>query len=228
MVCKFCGLIILMVTVLNFFRVEHVDNAVFFAFLNSFMLTFFYFIMTFIFVAPAVCVYEISRFIILLILMCIIQLYFMYLHSFHLGGSIVFSMVFSFLLLLTYVKIIGKMDKKAVSYIEHLKGIKMFLETTDDLKYKTIEQAELERLLPYAIILGIQNKWAEKMRRYFDFSVQNYCLFVDENYINNFSYCMERVSTFSGCGSSCGGGGCSGSSGGGSGGGAGGGGGGGF
>ena len=54
--------------------------------------------------------------------------------------------------------------------IEHLEGIKMFLNGVDDLKHQTPEQTEMEKLLPYAILLGMHNKWCEKMETYFNFT----------------------------------------------------------
>ena len=59
---------------------------------------------------------------------------------------------------------------KWLGLIEHLEGIKMFLNGVDDLKHQTPEQAEMEKLLPYAILLGMHNKWCEKMETYFNFT----------------------------------------------------------
>ncbi len=68
-----------------------------------------------------------------------------------------------------YKYIIVRVYDKGLFLIEHLEGIKMFLNGVDDLKYKTPKEAELDRLLPYAILLGMQTQWLEKMKSYFDF-----------------------------------------------------------
>ena len=68
-----------------------------------------------------------------------------------------------------YKYIIVRVYDKGLFLIEHLEGIKMFLNGVDDLKYKTPKEAELDKLLPYAILLGMQTQWVEKMKSYFDF-----------------------------------------------------------
>jgi uncharacterized membrane protein len=68
-----------------------------------------------------------------------------------------------------YKSIIIRVYDIGLGLIEHLEGIEMFLKGTDDLKYKTPKQAEMEKLLPYAILLGLQNQWVEKMETCFNF-----------------------------------------------------------
>ena len=127
----------------------------------------------------------------------------------------VWCFVFLFSCIVAFYKyIIVRVYDKGLGLIEHLEGIEMFLKGTDDLKDKTPEQAEMEKLLPYAILLGLQNQWCEKMVIPPDDNV-----FSDAAVFSSVSSCLHSAST-----SSSGGGG----GGGGSGGGAGGGGGGGF
>lgn len=135
----------------------------------------------------------------------------------------VWCFVFLFSCIVAFYKyIIVRVYDKGLGLMEHLEGIEMFLKGTDDLKDKTPEQAEMEKLLPYAILLGLQNQWYEKMEKYFNFIPPDDNVFSDAAVFSSVSYCLHSASTSSSGGSGGGGGG------GGSGGGSGGGGGGGF
>lgn len=138
----------------------------------------------------------------------------------------VWCFVFLFSCIIAFYKyIIVRVYDRGLGLIEHLEGIEMFLKGTDDLKDKTPEQAEMEKLLPYAILLGLQNQWYEKMETYFDFSPSSDHVFSNIDSFSSVSSCLHSATTppNSSSGGSGGGG-----SGGGSGGGGGGGGGGGF
>lgn len=84
---------------------------------------------------------------------------------------------------------------KGLIYLEHLEGIKMFLEGVDDLSQKNFKQAELEKLLPYAIVFGLQNKWSEKMEKYFNFTPPDNDPFTSKRGFSRFSSVLKRVST---------------------------------
>ncbi len=138
----------------------------------------------------------------------------------------VWCFVFLFSCIVAFYKyIIVRVYDKGLDLIEHLEGIEMFLKGTDDLKDKTPEQVEMEKLLPYAILLGLQNQWCEKMETYFNFIPPDDDVFSDASVFSSVSSCLHSASTSH---SSSSGGSGGGGSGGGAGGGAGGGGGGGF
>ena len=134
----------------------------------------------------------------------------------------VWCFVFLFSCIVAFYKyIIVRVYDRGLGLIEHLEGIEMFLKGTDDLKDKTPEQAEMEKLLPYAILLGLQNQWYEKMEKYFNFIPPDDNVFSDAAVFSSVSSCLHSASTSHSSSSG-------GSGGGGSGGGSGGGGGGGF
>lgn len=228
-VCKFCGLTALIVTLLACFRAENIEDALF-----TCCTGFFGFIFCIFIVAICSVLVELFKFYILFGLFWLgylaVALMFLFslLKSFHLSVFLVSSICFGGLLTFIYGKAIVKIDEKSMACIGHLKGIKMFLETAGDLQYKTIKQIEFERLLPYAIILGVQNKWSEKMKKYFDPASMG-AIFTDARGFDSFSSCVYNASHYSdlsgdctGCGSSSSGGGssdCGGGAGGGGGGG---------
>ena len=114
-----------------------------------------------------------------------------------------------------YKYIIVRVYDKGLFLIEHLEGIEMFLKGTDDLKYKTPEQAEMDKLLPYAILLGMQEQWSQKMKSYFNFTPPKDDAFRNKVFFSTISSTLYSASTKpsnsgSGGGSGFSGGGCSG------------------
>ena len=112
-----------------------------------------------------------------------------------------------------YKSIIIRIYDIGLGLIEHLEGIEMFLKGTDDLKYKTPKQAEMEKLLPYAILLGLQNQWVEKMETCFNFVPPQNDVFRNSDCFSKISSSFRHsVTKPSSGGSSSGfsGGGCSG------------------
>ena len=95
-----------------------------------------------------------------------------------------------------YRYVIVRIYDKSLGLIEHLEGIKMFLIMTDDLKYKTPQQSEMEKLLPYAILLGIQNKWVEKMKTYFNFVPSNNDVFSDSESFSDISSVLYSSTSY--------------------------------
>ncbi len=124
-----------------------------------------------------------------------------------------------------YKYIIIRVYDKGLFLVEHLEGIKMFLNGADDLKYKAPQQAEMDKLLPYAVLLGMQNQWVEKMKSYFNFEASSDDVFRNAVVFSTVSSSIHSLSTGSSSGGSRGSNGFSdgGCSGGGSGGGGGGG-----
>ena len=120
----------------------------------------------------------------------------------------VWCFVFLFSCIVAFYKyIIVRVYDKGLGLMEHLEGIEMFLKGTDDLKHQTPEQAEMEKLLPYAILLGLQNQWYEKMEKYFNFIPPDDNVFSDAAVFSSVSSCLHSASTSSSGGSGGGGGG---------------------
>lgn len=127
--------------------------------------------------------------------------------------------------LFSYIALIPKFSFAGARLQEHFRGIEMFLKTTDDMRYKTLDQEKIEKLLPYAVILGMETRWLNSLKALgftvapFEESVQRYHTTSDFSQ-RSISAVRNAQSGFSGgYDSSDGGGGCSGGGGGGGGGG---------
>ncbi len=94
-----------------------------------------------------------------------------------------------------YKYIIIRVYDKGLFLVEHLEGIKMFLNGADDLKYKAPQQAEMDKLLPYAVLLGMQNQWVEKMKSYFNFEASSDDVFRNAVVFSTVSSSIHSLST---------------------------------
>jgi uncharacterized membrane protein len=61
----------------------------------------------------------------------------------------------------------AKKTKKGVEMYKRILGFKEFLERVDEDRLKRMMEEDprkLERMLPYAIVLGVEDKWMDKIR----------------------------------------------------------------
>jgi uncharacterized membrane protein len=61
----------------------------------------------------------------------------------------------------------AKKTKKGVEMYKRILGFKEFLERVDEDRLKRMieeDPTKLERMLPYAIVLGVEDKWMDKIR----------------------------------------------------------------
>ena len=107
---------------------------------------------------------------------------------------ILFILLFSCIIAL-YKYVIVRIYDRGLGLIEHLKGIEMFLDGVDDLKHQTPEQAEMEKLLPYAILLGMHNKWCERMEIYFNFTPPKNDVFGNKTVFSSITSSLQSSAT---------------------------------
>jgi uncharacterized membrane protein len=76
----------------------------------------------------------------------------------------------------------AKKTKKGVEMYKRILGFKEFLERVDEDRLKRMmeeDPTKLERMLPYAIVLGVEDKWMDKIRDIV-YYVQSWMHFVED------------------------------------------------
>ena len=79
--------------------------------------------------------------------------------------QIILFYVIGALALLIYAHLIILPTEEGMQVIAYMDGIKMFLTTVDTGMPKEVDFDKMERLLPYAVLLGLEKEWAEKMQQ---------------------------------------------------------------
>jgi uncharacterized membrane protein len=87
----------------------------------------------------------------------------------YLGLYWFFSLIFSGLIILMFGVFMPKITKKGAITKEYILGLKQYLTVAekDRLKFHNAPEKnpqEFERLLPYAMVLGVENQWAEQFK----------------------------------------------------------------
>lgn len=72
------------------------------------------------------------------------------------------------LAVLIYSHLIIRPTREGMSVIAHVDGIKMFLKAIDTGLPAEVNFDKMEKLLPYAVLLGLEKEWGEKMRQIAD------------------------------------------------------------
>ncbi len=105
----------------------------------------------------------------LIIFVAVIQMFFFILWSKFFGDVVILPGVVSFFILVFFAMIMKRRTKKGVETKEKLLGLKMYLQVAekDRLKFhnapeKTPER--FEKLLPYAMVFGVEKEWAEQFK----------------------------------------------------------------
>ncbi len=142
-----------------------------------------------------------------------------------------YSLMFSLAIILIFVALRSTLSKKGIEARQYLRGLKMYLEVAekDRLAFHNAPEknsATFEKLLPYAIALGVEKQWAEQFKNlslsqpnwYSDSSGGAFNAVVLSHSLHNFSSSFASSSSLGGT-SGGGGGGSSGGGGGGGGGG---------
>lgn len=93
-----------------------------------------------------------------------ISLFIMYLGFYLLG-----SLIVSFIIIIIFGAFMPKITKKGAITKEYIEGLKLYLTVAekDRLKFHNApakNPQEFERLLPYAIVLGVETEWAEQFK----------------------------------------------------------------
>lgn len=81
--------------------------------------------------------------------------------------QIILFYVIGALALLIYAHLIILPTEEGMQVIAYMDGIKMFLTTVDTGMPQEVDFDKMERLLPYAVLLGLEKEWAEKMQQIF-------------------------------------------------------------
>ena len=89
--------------------------------------------------------------------------------SFFLGTVAIISGVVIFIIVVFFAVIMGHRTKKGVLVREKLLGLKMYLEVAekDRIKFHNAPEKnpqQFEKLLPYAMLLGVEEEWAEQFK----------------------------------------------------------------
>lgn len=77
------------------------------------------------------------------------------------------------LAILIYAHLIVRPTRRGTDIIAHSDGIKMFLKAVDTKLPAPADFTKMEKLLPYAVLFGLEKEWENKMRRLTDMS--QYC-----------------------------------------------------
>lgn len=72
------------------------------------------------------------------------------------------------LAVLIYAHLIVRPTRRGQDVSAHIDGIKMFLKAVDTNIPTPVNCAKMERLLPYAVLFGLEKEWEDKMRRLTD------------------------------------------------------------
>lgn len=72
------------------------------------------------------------------------------------------------LAVLIYAHLIVRPTRRGQDIAAHTDGIKMFLKAVDTGIPAPVDCAKMERLLPYAVLFGLEKEWEDKMRRLTD------------------------------------------------------------
>ncbi|PID32380.1 hypothetical protein CR970_00790 [Candidatus Saccharibacteria bacterium] len=96
------------------------------------------------------------------------------------SGPVGFSFIFGGLVLLLLGKLMPKRTRKGVNAKEHIDGLKMYLETAEADRLKMLQSPDspyvqrgpepvktvelFEKLLPYAVVLGVEKQWADEFK----------------------------------------------------------------
>ncbi len=72
------------------------------------------------------------------------------------------------LAILIYAHLIVRPTRRGQDVSAHIDGIKMFLKAVDTGISTPVDCAKMERLLPYAVLFGLEKEWENKMRRLTD------------------------------------------------------------
>lgn len=76
---------------------------------------------------------------------------------------IIYFYALSCLSLIIYSYLIIRPTQEGMQVIAHLDGIKMFLKAVEPTFPKGVDYNKMEALLPYAVILGLEDEWEQKM-----------------------------------------------------------------
>ncbi|SHN71536.1 DUF2207 domain-containing protein [Desulfovibrio litoralis] len=76
-------------------------------------------------------------------------------------ANIVFFAILTSIMFINFIfyYLLDKPTLEATRILQHLSGLKMFMEVTDKDKYKLIDVSVFETNLPYAIIFGLETTW---------------------------------------------------------------------
>lgn len=77
------------------------------------------------------------------------------------------------LAVLVYAHLIVRPTRRGQDVSAHIDGIKMFLKAVDTGIPAPVDCAKMERLLPYAVLFGLEKEWEDKMRRLTDMARYN-------------------------------------------------------
>jgi uncharacterized membrane protein len=113
--------------------------------------------------------------------------------------------------------------ERGVEMYKRVLGFKEFIERVEEDRLKRMDPTELERIIPYAIVLGIEKIWIEKISKVINYIpdwIQTSTMDVGKAISITTSSLSTSYGTFSSGGSGFGGGGSSGGGAGGGGGGA--------
>lgn len=82
-----------------------------------------------------------------------------------------------------------------VEIVNHLKGLKLFIKTTDIVNRDSYSLDDMEKLIPYSIIFNLEKQWSSKLTGLMmlsAYSIEN------ANFYNNFSSCRRISRSFAG------------------------------
>ena len=97
--------------------------------------------------------------------MCIFIIYcnLLYINNFDINALIlVYYITLSFIMLFCFKKFIRNYTDEGQEIVAHIEGIKIFIETQEIKPIYTFD--EMEKLLPYAMIFGLEYQWLEKIK----------------------------------------------------------------
>lgn len=73
-------------------------------------------------------------------------------------------LLFTAIVIGVFAKLAPKRTEKGVLATEHARGFKLYLDTAERYVVKKMTPETFERFLPYAMVFGIEKKWAEKFK----------------------------------------------------------------
>lgn len=120
--------------------------------------------------------------------------------SFEISINALNTMLLSFgalsITLITYSRFFLKtFTPDGVEIINHLKGLKLFIKTTDIVNRDSYSLDDMEKLIPYSIIFNLEEQWSGKLTRLMMLSAYN---IENSNFYNNFSSCRRISRSFAG------------------------------
>ena len=120
--------------------------------------------------------------------------------SFEISINALNTMLLSFgalsITLITYSRFFLKtFTPDGVEIINHLKGLKLFIKTTDIVNRDSYSLDDMEKLIPYSIIFNLEEQWSGKLTRLMMLSAYNV---ENANFYNNFSSCRRISRSFAG------------------------------